>query len=424
MIYASLGLDWSQYARGLNDAAKSTSSAFNNITKSLASGDIKGALGAMGTALSAIPAPLVAVAAAAAGVGIAAKGMWDAMDKAKNMNLLAEQSGMTATQFYTLSKMFGRVGIDAEQLPTVMSKMAASMSTISDPASAAGQALAKMGISVQEMAGKNQYEQFKAIAAGIGNVTSATERMNIARTIFGRSGAQLLPGMKIGEIQKIETKGSPVAQMAEDMGGAFAKFQGTVKALHVNVGDFFLGMAVGVVPALQEVVNQLNKIDLTGAGKALGDAISFWVNYFKDFGTTGDLIANTLKLAFKNAFGIIDEELTAKVQAAMDKLDASAARQREAAAALKPELGGGLELAANAGRGGGGIIGLPDISSLQKVGGGSALLSGGQDNSPAYQSVRIQEDIREYMKTLIDVVKQGGQDYQIAPSQGGMVLTA
>jgi hypothetical protein len=346
------------------------------------------------------------------------------MDKAKNMNLLAEQSGMTATQFYTLSKMFGRVGIDAEQLPAFMSKMAASMSTISDPASAAGQALAKMGISVQEMAGKNQYEQFKAIAAGIGNVTSATERMNIARTIFGRSGAQLLPGMKIGEIQKIETKGSPVAQMAEDMGGAFAKFQGTVKALHVNVGDFFLGMAVGVVPALQEVVNQLNKIDLTGAGKALGDAISFWVNYFKDFGTTGDLIANTLKLAFKNAFGIIDEELTAKVQAAMDKLDASAARQREAAAALKPELGGGLELAANAGRGGGGIIGLPDISSLQKVGGGSALLSGGQDNSPVYQSVRIQEDIREYMKTLIDVVKQGGQDYQIAPSQGGMVLTA
>jgi hypothetical protein len=65
------------------------------------------------------------------------------------------------------------------------------------------------------------------------------------------------------------------------------------------------------------------------------------------------------------------------------------------------------------------------LSSLQKVGGGSALLSGGQDNSPAYQSVRIQEDIRTYIKQLIDVVKQGGQDYQIAPAQSGnMVLTA
>jgi hypothetical protein len=73
----------------------------------------------------------------------------------------------------------------------------------------------------------------------------------------------------------------------------------------------------------------------------------------------------------------------------------------------------------------GAAVGMPDISSLQKVGGGSALLSGGQDNSPAYQSVRIQEDIRTYIKELIDVVKQGGQDYQIAPAQsGGLVLTA
>jgi hypothetical protein len=69
--------------------------------------------------------------------------------------------------------------------------------------------------------------------------------------------------------------------------------------------------------------------------------------------------------------------------------------------------------------------GLPDISSLQRVGGGSALLSGGQDNSPAYQSVRIQEDIRAYMKDLIQAVKEGSQDYQVVPNYGGgMVLTA
>jgi hypothetical protein len=73
----------------------------------------------------------------------------------------------------------------------------------------------------------------------------------------------------------------------------------------------------------------------------------------------------------------------------------------------------------------GGPLGMSDISSLQKVGGGSALLSGMEMNSPAYQTMRIQEDIRDYMRDLINVVKQQGQDYQIAPNySGGMVLNA
>jgi len=39
--------------------------------------------------------------------------------------------------------------------------------------------------------------------------------------------------------------------------------------------------------------------------------------------------------------------------------------------------------------------------------------------------MRIQEDIRDYMRDLINVVKQQGQDYQIAPNYGGgMVLNA
>jgi spore maturation protein SpmB len=467
MIYASLGLDWSQYAKGLNDAAKSTQSAFSNITKSLASGDIKGAISGMGSALSAIPAPLVAVAAGAAIAGIAMKGMWDAMTRAKEMNILAEQSGMTATQFSVLSKVFGRVGIDAEQLPGVMSKMAASMQEIGDPASKAAQALAKMGLSSQDLVGKNQYEQFKLIAGGIDGMTNSTEKMNAARAIFGKSGAQLLPGMKAGAIDKAEAKGSPVAQIAEDMGGAFAKFQGTVNALKINVGDFFMGMASRAIPALQTVVDGMTNLTstLVDAGKAFGDSISFWVNYFQNFGTTGDLIYNTLKLAFANAVNYLSQEfdvlmakagaelkatltlgdvakagaeaeqaarakplaidttaMEANVQGAMDKINASKENQKAAALALKTTTEGGLELPAA--KGGGGSMALMDLSSLQKVGGGAALLSGGQDNSPAYQTMRIQEDIRNYIKDLINVVKQGQDNYEITPTSGGMVLTA
>ena len=66
-----------------------------------------------------------------------------------------------------------------------------------------------------------------------------------------------------------------------------------------------------------------------------------------------------------------------------------------------------------------------DISSLQKIGGGASLLAGMQTNSPAYQSVKVQEEIRDYVIDLIETVKQGGQSYQISPNTGGgMTLTA
>jgi hypothetical protein len=460
MIYASLGLDWSQYAKGLSDAAKSTQSAFGSITKALAGGDIKGAVTAMGSALTSIPGPLVAIATGAAIVAVAAKGMWDAMGKAKEMNIMAEQAGMSATQFSVLSKVFGKIGIDAEQLPAVMSKMAASMADISDPGSKAAQALKKIGISAAMLDGQSQYDQFKLISKGINELSNASSKMQVARAIFGRGGATLLPGMKLEAIAGAEKKISPMAQISEESGGAFLAFQGAVKGLKVDITGFFGGMASEVVPALQSVVEGLGKAArwlngvLADAGKLIGGGLSFWITSVKE-GFSGILAAMTSvfgglillmmnvinsgivaiysaadsikqKLGFSKSTEPIPQIDTTNVANNLENLlkpiNDRIQSQKEEAAAKRPPPFGGLELGKPQAAG---FNGIPDLSSLQKVGGGSALLSGGQDNSPAYQSVRIQEDIRTYIKQLIDVVKQGGQDYQIAPAQSGnMVLTA
>jgi len=218
------------------------------------------------------------------------------------------------------------------------------------------------------------------------------------------------------------------------------------------------------------VIEALNDLDLSFIGQAFGNAIAFWINYFKNFGTQGELIYNTMKLAFMGAINFLDEELRVllagaaasfknvfKGQAAQEKAikeaetlarargplldttETEAAVQRDAdtieaskqATAEKarednkkkekPDSGLGFISKMNSGFTGG----MPDISSLQKIGGGSALLSGGQDNSPAYQAVRIQEDILTYTKELVQIIKQGGTSYQTSPNLGSsMVLTA
>lgn len=333
MIYASLGLDWSQYAKGLSDAAKGTQTAFGNITKALAGGDIKGTIAAMGSALAAIPAPLVAAAAGAGLVAVAAKGMWDAMGKAKEMNVMAEQAGMTATQFSVLSKVFGKIGVDAEQIPSVMSKMAASMAEISDPGSKAAQALARIGINAAMLDGKSQYEQFKLIAAGINQLESSSSKMQVARTIFGRSGASFLPAMKPEAIAKAETRISPMAKIAEESGGAFLDFQAAVKGLKVDIGGFFAGMASTAVPALQSVVEQLGYIVrymnnvLAEVGKTMGSGIAFWVTSLKE-GLTG------MASAISAIFGGL-------VLFVMNTINSAIALIYEAADAIKQRFGFG-----------------------------------------------------------------------------------
>jgi len=460
MIYASLGLDWSQYAKGLSDAAKSTQSAFGNITKALAGGDIKGAVTAMGSALASIPGPLVAVAAGAAIVGVAAKGMWDAMSKAKEMNILAEQAGMTATQFSVLSKVFGKIGIDAEQLPAVMSKMAASMADISDPGSKAAQALLKIGISASMLDGQSQYDQFKLITKGINELSSASSKMQVARAIFGRSGASLLPAMKPESIASAEKKISPMAKISEESGGAFLAFQGAVKGLKVDITGFFGGMASEVVPALQSVVEGLgyavrwlNGV-LADAGKLIGSGLAFWITSVKEgfsgilagitavFGGVLLLMMNVInegiaalykaadfikqKLGFNKSSSPIPQLDTTNVENNLENLlkpiNDRIETQNADAASKKAAPLGGLELGKSQASG---FNGIPDLSSLQKIGGGRALLAGGQDNSPAYQSVKIQESILDYTRELVQIIKEGGTSYQTNPNSGSaMVLMA
>ena len=274
-------------ASSISNTFKSIKSTAAEIATPLAEGDLAGTVTALGAALVAIPAGAVVAATGLALVTVAAVGMNDAMTKAKGMNIMAEQAGMTATQFSTLTKVFSKIGIEAEQLPGVMSKMAASLGEIDNPSSKAAEALGKMGITLAMLDGKSQYEQFKLITAGINGMTSASAKMQAARAIFGKTGAMLLPAMRPEAIAKAETKVSPMAQIAEESGGAFLAFQGAMKGLKVDIGGFFAGMASNVIPALQSVVEALGKVfyeinvALASAGKTMGEGIAFWITAAK-----------------------------------------------------------------------------------------------------------------------------------------------
>ncbi len=265
---AAITLDASGFESGVNKAKEAT----NGLLSSLSS--LGGGLGGQA---------LAAFGAAASVAGVAMKGMWDAMGKGKELQIIAEQSGVTVRELSVLDKAFSRVGMSAEDLPRLMTHFNESLSKSADPSSKVAQALAKLGINAQALQGKTLFEQFRLVANGMDGVASSGMKMAIAAELFGaKKGALLLPVLKGASMEKAERGTLGSAQIYEDFAPTFAAFQTGVKKLAVSWEPLFAGMASKVVPVLMDVVDKLQKIDLTEVGVSLGNGIAIAVEMMKD----------------------------------------------------------------------------------------------------------------------------------------------
>jgi hypothetical protein len=418
MIFASLGLDWANFQRGMQGAMASM--------QRLAGG-----------------------ASIFAGLTVAAKQFYDAVQLGDELVDLNAQTGVAIDKLMELQMAFDLNGMKADQVQPVLAKM---QRLIAEAGAGSAEAAAKfqiMGVAVSDIQGLNADEQLMKIGEAISQISNPAQRSAVAMDIFGKSGAKLLSVFAAGGMDEVRKLLGDQAKLLLDNAGVFGKASDILGLTGSKIRGFFVGIASEIVPQLMDVLEKSSKLDFTQMGVALGKELTGLGLFVKEivsyFVTAGDFVVSAFSKAAEILFapamfmakliqGDPDAALArerARDQAAVEnnyisKGIAEIQKAQEEARAKNPTPGAaptGMDILRKMSIGA--AVGMPDISSLQKVGGGSALLSGGQDNSPAYQSVRIQEDIRTYIKELIDVVKQGGQDYQIAPAQsGGMVLTA
>jgi len=414
MIFASLGLDWSNFQRGMAGAMSSV--------RQLAGG-----------------------ASLFAGVAVAAKQMMDAINMGDELVDLNAQTGVAIDKLMELQMAFDLNGMKAEQVQPVLAKM---QRLIAEAGSGSADAAAKftlMGIAVADIQGLNADEQLMKIGEAITKIENPAQRSAVAMDIFGKSGAKLLSVFSAGGMEEVrKVLGNQSALLLENA-GVFGKASDILGLTGSKVRGFFVGISAEIVPQLMGVLEAAEKLDFTNLGKSFGDGIAITLELIdRTFGkimAMGEKAAKTQSTyggqAFMGMGGMAGPgtALSAATEAAKQEQPRTSffaeilkdieakreeARKKYATPGAAPT---GMDIIRKAGTSG--PLGMSDISSLQRVGGGSALLSGMQDNSPAYQSVRIQEDIRDFIKDLINVVKENGQDYQVTPSGGnGLVLTA
>ena len=265
---------------------------------------------------------------------------------------LAARLGMSVESLQGLQLAAQMAGV--AELTPVLQKMSITLGQAASGAKPAMEALAGIGLSIDDLAGMNPDEQFKAIAAAINAIPDPAARAAAAVRIFGEQGVALLPLMaqNLEEVQaRMERLGAVLSadqtEAIEGMNDALTMVQATFEGIIGQV----VGNLAPVVTALAEeflaFVESFNSVSGeggTGIANAITDAMFDILDYlaqvfdsavagFEGFGVTmadvgavfdfvGNIfvaVAETLRAAF-NAFELIGNALAIALGAFLEGL--------------------------------------------------------------------------------------------------------
>ena len=168
---------------------------------------------------------------------------------------LATRLGMSVESLQGLQMAATMAGVG--DLTPTLQKMSIILGQAAAGAKPATEALAGIGLSIDDLAGMNPDEQFKAIAAAISAIPDPASRAAAAVKIFGKSGVELLPllSQNLEEVQaRMERLGAVLSsdqtEAIEAMNDALTMVQATFKGIIGQV----VGNLAPVVTALAEEI--------------------------------------------------------------------------------------------------------------------------------------------------------------------------
>jgi len=108
-------------------------------------------------------------------------------------NKLSRSLGISFTELQKIQLAADLSGTSSETLANAFTRAQLTITKAAGGGREATAALRALGLSVDELAGLSASQQFEAIAAAIAGIDDPAQRAAAAVSIFGRSGAQLLP---------------------------------------------------------------------------------------------------------------------------------------------------------------------------------------------------------------------------------------
>lgn len=303
-ITVKIGAETDGIERGLNEIQNS----LKKIEKS--GGDsgesFNGSFGKMAAAVAVGQAAVNVFGSVVNGVFSSAQKVVDgfsaALDLGGTLSDLSASTGETAGNLLLLQRAFDNTGAGADKVGPAMAKLQNNIFGAGEDSKAAAAAFGRMGLSLEELAGKTPTEQLALVASGITSIEDPTKRAATAIDIFGKSGAELLPLLTnfSGEMDEARATVGSLAEIMDRRANVFDAVGDRFLIIQQKVRDFAAGILDRALPAIDAITSALSRIDAAAIGQNLANAFIGGQQAMKGFQAAVDAISiGKVGLAFE-----------------------------------------------------------------------------------------------------------------------------
>jgi hypothetical protein len=236
-----------------------------------------------------------------------------AIDRGAELDILSTRTGVASDELARLGRALDNTGASGDMLGPVFDRMNRAIAEASDGSGAAGEALAKLGINIQDLKTLSPEQQFEKIGTALSSVADRSERADMAIDIFGRgSGTRLLRLFEDypGAIDQANRQLGIFPSIMAEMSASFEAVSTEMNAAREKVVEFATGILSRMMPAIEAIATGLASIDAAALGQKLADAFLGGQKAMEGFQAAIDAI----KLGeFGKAFELIFESIKLQV---------------------------------------------------------------------------------------------------------------
>ena len=230
------------------------------------------------------------------------QGFTDALDLGGKLSDLSASTGESAGNLLLLQRAFDNTGAGADKVGPALAKLQNNIFGAGEGSKEAVAAFGRMGLSMEELAGKTPTEQLALVASGLTSIEDPTKRAATAIDVFGKSGAELLPLLTnfSGEMNEARATVGSMADIMDRRANVFDAVSDRFKIISEKVRDFAAGILDKALPAIDAITSALSRIDAAAVGQKLANAFLGGEQAMKGFQSAVDAISiGKVGLAFE-----------------------------------------------------------------------------------------------------------------------------
>ena len=229
-----------------------------------------------------------------------------ASESVDQLSKLSRRLGTTYSELAGLKLAGDLAGVGIEEIGKAMTKADVALVNARNGSKKASAAFATLGLSAEQLAGKSSADRFEAIATAIAKLPDSSARAAAAISLFGKSGAELLPLFEGGATgirqarEEAEKLGlaltGPQGRAVEEMNDSFTRVYYAIQGIIQQVTARLAPAVTAIATSFTDFVKNTGGDNI---GQSIGKAIIEGAKYLA---TVADMVVSQFReLYFKVA---------------------------------------------------------------------------------------------------------------------------